>query len=386
MEVSLFSFIMAVLWSSVLIIFLYIGRRQRFFLRCFGVPSMTLLYVFSAMRMIFPFEFPFTIVIPNDNVYRCLWELFSKGVEAEALHMEIYEILLIVWGAVTVFLSLGYMIRYSKLCIDIRKFLSCKDPRFKQAIGRIQQDHKTNFRIKIICDPAVPAPMSFGILRRCILLPHDNYTDKELHYILLHEYTHLKTWDHLAKLLIKLFCYIFWWNPVSYLLTVDIEQTFELKCDLNVSKNLSDDERGDYLMVIIKEFKKSFRKKNDKQMDLTLSLVKSSSDAFETRLRERAKLIAEPVRYDHKKQWIALALAVLLLGYLSYAFIFQSEYPMPNDEYGVEEGAYRLEIEDFRLVQNPDGDYQLVGPQGATSIQKENAEFLLESGVEFETE
>ena len=88
-----------------------------------------------------------------------------------------------------------------------------------------------------------------------ILIPAKEYSDDELHYIILHEYTHLKNNDVLTKLLINSICAVYWWNPLVYLLRKDMQQSLEIRCDGLVSKKMDSISRSNYLAVMLTEFK-----------------------------------------------------------------------------------------------------------------------------------
>ena len=72
---------------------------------------------------------------------------------------------------------------------------------------------------------------------------------------ILHEYTHFLNHDTAVKLLVTLYCIIFWWNPVVYLLQKDLEQTLELKCDRAIAQTLNAQERTAYLRAILSAMK-----------------------------------------------------------------------------------------------------------------------------------
>ena len=74
MQITLFSLFMSVLWSSVLAAFNYFCRKKHFFIRQLGMTNVLFLYLFSIVRMLVPYKFSFTRVIPSQgaisDVYR----------------------------------------------------------------------------------------------------------------------------------------------------------------------------------------------------------------------------------------------------------------------------------------------------------------------------
>lgn len=115
-------------------------------------------------------------------------------------------------------------------------------------------------KYKVILLPNIESAFGIGVIHKRIILPDKDYTEAELRYVLLHEYTHFLKHDTVVKLLVALFCLIFWWNPVVYLLQKDLEQNLEIKCDLSVARTLCSKERAEYLRTILVLMKQSDRK------------------------------------------------------------------------------------------------------------------------------
>ncbi len=70
MQITFFSLFMSVIWSSVLAVFNYLCRKKHFFIRQLGITNILFLYLFSVIRMIVPYEFSFTRVIPPQGVFQ----------------------------------------------------------------------------------------------------------------------------------------------------------------------------------------------------------------------------------------------------------------------------------------------------------------------------
>ena len=75
MNVSVFSLLMSVLWSSLIILVAHLLRRKAFFLRRVGAPVLVVFYLLSVGRMVLPVEFPFSREVP-------LRSWFSTAVQA----------------------------------------------------------------------------------------------------------------------------------------------------------------------------------------------------------------------------------------------------------------------------------------------------------------
>lgn len=148
---------------------------------------------------------------------------------------------------------------------------------------------KEKRNIKIVQTAAVEIPCCIGIFEKRILIPDKKYSREELHYIILHEYTHLDNKDILTIQLINILCIVFWWNPFVYILKGDMYQSIEIRCDQTVTKKLKSAERGNYLTVILKEYKASVQGKEFRKPAGAMPLFEDHSD----HLIERFRLVAE---------------------------------------------------------------------------------------------
>ena len=83
---------------------------------------------------------------------------------------------------------------------------------------------------------AIAEPFIRGLRHPVIYLPEKECNEKELEFILMHEYLHWKRKDLWKKFIINIIGMIFWWNPLAYLLCKDLDQIIELNCDNAMSK------------------------------------------------------------------------------------------------------------------------------------------------------
>ena len=165
------------------------------------------------------------------------------------------------------------------------------------------------------------------MLRRYIILPDKTYTDAELHYILLHEYTHFLNHDTAVKLLVTLYCIIFWWNPVVYLLQKDLEQTLELKCDRAIAQTLNAQERTAYLRAILSAMKQRLPQQPVPQP--STALFRAEADKA---MRERFTAVLACAEQPNGRTASAVLIgsfAVLLA--LSYAVLPQPAFEPPAE-------------------------------------------------------
>ncbi len=229
-----------------------------------------------------------------------------------------------------------------------------------------------NSRIKVLESAGIITPRCIGIFRKRIFLPAKEYDRKELRYILLHEYTHLTNQDILLKMLIRLLCGIYWWNPLVYFLNKNLNQSMEIRCDLRVTGGLNETERADYLDMMLRAFCESGLQ--DKSMGAA-GLVEEHSKS----LLERFKLVADMEIVQKSRVNMFAGMVMLLVLTMSYSFILQSEYETPMSEIETDEDAYNVDMETSYIIKR--GDTYILHTKDSELVIDENvANWLLGEG------
>ena len=240
MQVTIFSFLSALLWSSLLIVAIYLLRHTRF-KQHFGVLSMVLLYLFCAVRLFLPLEFPHTLIAADGVIYPHIYNLLTRERDMLA-NKPLVLILCAAWLLGFCELLFRYIRQYRKAIYSVAHYTTPWDERTNALLEQVQRQTGRKITVQGYTALNIESAFGMGVLHKRIILPDRDYTETELRYVLLHEYTHFLNQDTLVKLLVTLFCMIFWWNPVVYLLQKDLEQTLEIKCDLSVARTLDEQE------------------------------------------------------------------------------------------------------------------------------------------------
>lgn len=89
-----------------------------------------------------------------------------------------------------------------------------------------------------------------GVLRPRIYLPA-NLSEKEKEYILHHEETHVRRFDHIVKLLGFLALCLHWFNPLVWLAFFLSTKDMEMSCDEAVIKKLGHEVKKDYSVSLL---------------------------------------------------------------------------------------------------------------------------------------
>lgn len=380
MSVSVFSFWMAMLCSTVLILLVHLLRKKPGFIRSFGVSTLLFLYFLCFFRMVVPLELPFVQVIGLEKGYAALFELARAGeVALQGFQLNLLEFLFILWVGVAVCRFLYFVGRYLWEKRKLERFQHNRSPLAEQVFARVQEGSSKHLQVRVFVCPDIPGPMGIGIRKKDILLPHRDYIEEELYYVLQHEYTHFVHRDLTVRFLTCVFVCVFWWNPAVYLLNRDVEQMLEIKCDLAVTDGRSKSEKIAYLTAILSALRDGGEEKNPAFPAGTHLLPRRMDNA----LLERFHMIT---RGENAKRafWHRLALLTVSVALLfaSYLFVIQPKYDPPTDDYlsGVYEDLDVVEVS--YLIAHDDGTYTAVMSNGDSfSVTDENTiEIMLSQG------
>lgn len=340
MHINSFSFLSAVIWSSLFISVLYLLRRILPKAYRLGLPWFVLLYFCSMLRGFFPLELPRVSVVENFSFYAvfCDWLLYKR----------IWIPVTITWILVSCVFLCRYARQYYSVLHNIRQYADPWDAHTEQLLQDMQAQSNRNFYIDGYRIKNLHSPFGLGVFHKIIVLPDEAYSDEQLQYILLHEYTHFLHHDTLLKTLVEIFCILFWWNPVVYLLRRDLEQIVELRCDASVSKRLSKQQRAEYLRTILSTLERAYT---------PYSVTAFSHNDENQDLKERFDMV---IRCGDEKPHVVATACLLLLFFLffriSYTFQLQPAYNPPPS---TEPNTVDLNPEHTIIQKEFDGTYQL---------------------------
>lgn len=161
-------------------------------------------------------------------------DVFFEGMAAEkdtAYHKLMYmDILKIVWIA-----GLAGMLIYSLLKLIILR---------RQLVGAVL------LRGNIYLADHISSPFVMGIFMPKIYLP-STLSENEQEYIILHEETHIKRFDHIVKVIAFLALCIHWFNPLVWAAFIFFSRDMEMSCDERVMKTMGDSIRSEYCKSLL---------------------------------------------------------------------------------------------------------------------------------------
>ena len=378
MHITLFSFVTAVLLSSLLIVVLYLSRKSAKTIRMLNFGYLACLYLFCLGRTFFSLELPFAAVISAPSLMNPLHDVNEANLPMMEGTFLVSDLLLLVWVVGSILLFAQFLIRYHRGKRDIDRLPKQENQVLQEILDELQRRNKRRIPIQVLCCSGLSTPCGIGLLRRQILLPSQEYTEEELFHILRHELQHFQTHDLLVKWMIRVFQCLFWWNPFVYLLGKDMDQVLEIKCDLSVVKNYSRQETLAYMRTIKSQLEQAIH--TEKIVPVaSASLV---GNFAMSNVEERFLYLAESLKPNQRKELPKPVFAVLfvVLIIVSYSFVLQSSYEAPELDENGEKIQYRQEDE-IKLLHKKDGSYQEICQDELVKVPNYIAEEMIEQGV-----
>lgn len=388
MIITFYSFLMSVLFSAVPIALIHTLRRKFLFLKTLGIRTILFLYVLCCIRAMLIFEFSFTAPFPLRGIYSAVvrhvrvTELPIGGSQVELL-----ELYTAVWLSVAAILILQFLWQVLSVGRRLARYAGNKDAYADRVLERVKSESWRTPSVSLCVCPSIDIPMGAGLFKRRIYLPDEKYTEDELYYILKHEYTHFCNRDLLVKFIVQLFCCIFWWNPMVYLMKRDLGQILEIRCDAKATEGFSRQERAEYLSTIVRILKgKESLGYTPSFVQVTRLIARKRQNNILERFHFLTKSV-EPLSRPWKVTLCAMAVGIFCF---SYTFVIQPEYDPPLEDVYTNPNAEITDVseavlEDLSLLKDKEGKFYLVVQDGDVEeimeMQKSSVQIFLEMGV-----
>ncbi|MCD7770587.1 MAG: M56 family metallopeptidase [Oscillospiraceae bacterium] len=120
-------------------------------------------------------------------------------------------------------------------------------------IASFQSSNKLRRTVTIKLSDKTTTPLTYGIIHPVILLPMgmDLSDQKQLKYVLMHEYIHIRKLDNLLKGISSVAVCIHWFNPLVWVMNKFLSRDIELRCDETLLKHCEGDCRAEYALTLI---------------------------------------------------------------------------------------------------------------------------------------
>ncbi len=136
--------------------------------------------------------------------------------------------------------------------LNIRRFHKSENLE-TEFISSFQCSNKLRRTVRVRLSDKTTTPLTYGIIHPVILLPMgmDLTDEKQLKYVLMHEYIHIRKLDNLLKGISSIAVCIHWFNPLVWVMNKFLSRDIELRCDEALLKQCSGDCRADYAYTLI---------------------------------------------------------------------------------------------------------------------------------------
>lgn len=370
MIITFYSVVFAIAVSSLLVVLIYFFRKFKSVANAFGIYAMLALYFVTLIRLFVPVELlDFQLVVTDRNVYPKIMKLVTSDVtNIFVTQFTLLNLLLVIWALGAVFFTVRFFVKYFRTVKRLSKNSIPADAEQSNIVSEISRQLGLKRKLKCIVTDEIASPMTYGFFKPVILFPVYNYSDKDFYYIARHECCHIKNKDIWVKLLVELYCALFWWNPVVYLLKKDLVACLEIKCDKTAQKGFSYEESYYYAQILVSEMKRISESSLRKKGYLKSALVGMEfSDEKQKRIIQRISFILSPKTKGIKNSLPVIIFSFLLAAIIlaSYTVIIQPGWvPVGTDYYMPDEAPGTItpldEQEDMYVYVKKDGTYILV--------------------------
>lgn len=338
MNFSLMSLITSLFFGTLILVF------QRFLLSVTnyrGVVTTRILTIFNFLfmfRLIFPFEFGYTITIASKTILPTVKDFFNyRLITLFQQEVTILHVLFLIWGMGSLF----------KLYLLFRNYIKIKQ--FVRVTPDYQIKNRHQFHavhsFKIV--EGLDSPVVIGLRKPIVLLPKIDFSEKELNYILKHEALHISNLDLFVKYFYEIVIVIYWWNPLMYLFREQMDNVIELRTDEQLIQQLTYEERIEYVQTLVKVRENQIKKRKMGQYAFSFSYGTQNQLLFRT----RNILEGRPRNYS----LLTLLTVVVLGAFLSTSIIFE---PHRIKEEHIGE-SFLVTADTNYLVQLADNQYAL---------------------------
>lgn len=179
----------------------------------------------------------------------------------------------------------------------------------------------------------VRSPFVFGLIKPKIYLPC-KMEDNSRGYVVLHEQTHIKRFDHITRIAAFAILALHWYNPLVWVAYKLMTRDMEMSCDERVLKTLGEQQKKDYGMTLV-------------TIGATKRFITTAPLSFgENGVEERVVNILK----FKKAKVIVTVLCVILC--VAAGIVCLTNASKPKDEFGY----YEEKIEEYIVSQNSSKD------------------------------
>lgn len=188
---------------------------------------------------------------------------------------------LIVWLVGVLVVLCAFMMQKRRLDRVMVFGESVKDTRVLECFNRAKKKVGLERPVALYQNELVHTPLTLTWGKQAILIPNEEYTDRELYVIFCHELLHIKSGDHRKKKWLSLIICVFWFSPFVWRFYKQVNRWSETECDYKAVKLLKGQVSvGEYFLTLLEIVQNSSR-----HQFLFTSSASSSKVEWERRFR-----------------------------------------------------------------------------------------------------
>ena len=325
--ITIYSLFWTIFNCSIMALIIFVLRTRTSFITKYGTPILYFLIICCIIRVLFPVEFPdFQYVIGDSTVYSKLCKPLTSLL-FPTFPDWFLPLLIFVWVCGSIF----HFIRLYISSKDVQRAIkdtSC------EADGRVREKLKEidpSCKLPVYTCSGITVPVLAGYFHPAIYIPDYSYSDMELHYILLHEYTHWKRKDIWKKFFVNIIWVVIWWNPAVYAVRKEVSNLIEFRCDRKLAITLSDVDIVDYLVAL----RSSFQRAHTPMIKTSLYTIEFVNTAKRHTISQRFDLLIS-IHENSRRRLFSQGILILLASLwmvASHYFILQPKYETPADAF-----------------------------------------------------
>lgn len=160
-------------------------------------------------------------------------ETFKENIETKVFSFfSILDIITAIWIVGAILFLLYHLGAYFIYRIKIFRWsLLVKNNEVLEQLQSLCTELGIKRQINIIKCNQVHSPILIGLIKPCIVLPSQDFTMEQYHFILKHELTHYKHHDLFYKLILLCAEALHWFNPFIHYMVYLANNDIELYCD-----------------------------------------------------------------------------------------------------------------------------------------------------------
>lgn len=348
---SMSTVLMTVLTGNLLILLISLIFRNNRIMLSVGYRLLAVFAIFTFIRFIFPFEFPFSVNIIMPQFLSILLSYVRQAFYSIGpLNLSVWFVMEVIWGIGIIIGLVSYYKEYRQMKSYIRRFgneVTSKEP-YAALLKHICSTYHISSTVKIVTLPGISVPMFYGMKTKYILLPQDlQLSDNDMYYIFCHELSHCRHRDLWLKSAIRLVTILYWWNPICHVFKRQTDIIIEMRVDASLTQ--TDKKRTiEYLNCLI-HMAELAALKPQVSNDLAISFFSGDRDNLEKRFHMLCK---KEGRFGSAIHAILMS-TVAAIYMLSYLFIFEPSYTPPETK------GFTLSDDNSYIVITEDGSYDI---------------------------